>query len=145
MFFFVVMQRPPRSSLTYTLFPYTTLFRSLDPRRRQVDRRPFRGRGFGPIALHPLARVILRHEIEIERLARLILPKHADLFSVQPHRHARLRAAAHIACCDPVERLRRQGAPPGRPEERRVGNECVSPFRSRRPPFHSKKKYKKTI
>src|SRR3546814_16027522 len=127
MFFFVVMQRPPRSSLTYTLFPYTTLFRSLDPRRRQVDRRPFRGRGFGPIALHPLARVILRHEIEIESHARLILPKHADLFSVQPQRHARIRAAANNASC-------------ARSEESREGHECVRQGRYSGAATHKKKK-----
>src|SRR3546814_4506350 len=28
--FFVMIRRPPRSTLTDTLFPYTTLFRSLD-------------------------------------------------------------------------------------------------------------------
>src|SRR3546814_17745994 len=27
-FFFVMIRRPPRSTRTYTLFPYTTLFRS---------------------------------------------------------------------------------------------------------------------
>src|SRR3546814_3187461 len=27
--FFLIIQRPPRSTRTYTLFPYTTLFRSL--------------------------------------------------------------------------------------------------------------------
>src|SRR3546814_15874959 len=31
--FFLMRRRPPRSSRTYTLFPYTTLFRSI-PRRR---------------------------------------------------------------------------------------------------------------
>src|SRR3546814_20713679 len=30
MFFFLIIRRPPRSTRTYTLFPYTTLFRSLD-------------------------------------------------------------------------------------------------------------------
>src|SRR3546814_18985417 len=28
-FFFIIIRRPPRSTLTDTLFPYTTLFRSL--------------------------------------------------------------------------------------------------------------------
>src|SRR3546814_15830036 len=27
-FFFLMIRRPPKSTLTYTLFPYTTLFRS---------------------------------------------------------------------------------------------------------------------
>src|SRR3546814_16445089 len=29
-FFFLIIRRPPRSTRTDTLFPYTTLFRSLD-------------------------------------------------------------------------------------------------------------------
>src|SRR3546814_10150768 len=29
-FFFLMIRRPPRSTRTYTLFPYTTLFRSID-------------------------------------------------------------------------------------------------------------------
>src|SRR3546814_2710113 len=29
MFFFLMIRRPPRSTRTYTLFPYTTLFRSI--------------------------------------------------------------------------------------------------------------------
>src|SRR3546814_19247930 len=31
-FFFLMIRRPPRSTRTYTLFPYTTLFRSEDHR-----------------------------------------------------------------------------------------------------------------
>src|SRR3546814_8961490 len=31
-FFFLMIRRPPRSTRTDTLFPYTTLFRSTDPR-----------------------------------------------------------------------------------------------------------------
>src|SRR3546814_4301008 len=40
MFFFLMLRRPPRSTLTDTLFPYTTLFRSLvgGPDVLQVDR-----------------------------------------------------------------------------------------------------------
>src|SRR3546814_1282396 len=33
-FFFLMIRRPPRSTRTDTLFPYTTLFRSPDIRRR---------------------------------------------------------------------------------------------------------------
>src|SRR3546814_1980181 len=38
-FFFVMIRRPPRSTRTDTLFPYTTLFRSPRPRRPVVHRR----------------------------------------------------------------------------------------------------------
>src|SRR3546814_17298706 len=37
--FFLMIRRPPRSTRTYTLFPYTTLFRSPPPSR---SRRPAR-------------------------------------------------------------------------------------------------------
>src|SRR3546814_7665901 len=36
MFFFLMMRRPPRSTRTDTLFPYTTLFRSRDKARAIV-------------------------------------------------------------------------------------------------------------
>src|SRR3546814_13452440 len=32
LFFFLMLRRPPRSTRTDTLFPYTTLFRSISPR-----------------------------------------------------------------------------------------------------------------
>src|SRR3546814_1313442 len=35
-FFFLMIRRPPRSTRTDTLFPYTTLFRSSLPGRRKV-------------------------------------------------------------------------------------------------------------
>src|SRR3546814_6720825 len=38
LFFFLMIRRPPRSTRTDTLFPYTTLFRS--PHRRPADRLP---------------------------------------------------------------------------------------------------------
>src|SRR3546814_6871537 len=39
-FFFLMIRRPPRSTRTDTLFPYTTLFRSYRPARRKELRRP---------------------------------------------------------------------------------------------------------
>src|SRR3546814_7077176 len=42
-FFFLMIRRPPRSTRTDTLFPYTTLFRS--PRRRRQDRLQGLGKG----------------------------------------------------------------------------------------------------
>src|SRR3546814_11347422 len=39
LFFFLMIRRPPRSTRTDTLFPYTTLFRSV--------RRPYRAGGLG--------------------------------------------------------------------------------------------------
>src|SRR3546814_8435882 len=44
LFFFLMIRRPPRSTRTDTLFPYTTLFRSAHPRARdpgaRTGRRP---------------------------------------------------------------------------------------------------------
>src|SRR3546814_10939237 len=34
-----MIRRPPRSTRTYTLFPYTTLFRSRNPGLKKIDRR----------------------------------------------------------------------------------------------------------
>src|SRR3546814_15860728 len=48
MFFFLMIRRPPRSTRTDTLFPYTTLFRSRDGRRR-APRAP-RRTGRRPVA-----------------------------------------------------------------------------------------------
>src|SRR3546814_19424464 len=43
-FFFLMIRRPPRSTLTDTLFPYTTLFRSArDPLRPELRRAAGRG------------------------------------------------------------------------------------------------------
>src|SRR3546814_18341566 len=48
--FFLMIRRPPRSTRTYTLFPYTTLFRStriqdaLTDRRGAIDRIPLNTR-----------------------------------------------------------------------------------------------------
>src|SRR3546814_19969295 len=39
LFFFLMIRRPPRSTRTDTLFPYTTLFRSHGPGRRRQGRR----------------------------------------------------------------------------------------------------------
>src|SRR3546814_6337557 len=36
-FFFLMIRRPPRFTRTYTLFPYTTLFRSLDVGRARLE------------------------------------------------------------------------------------------------------------
>src|SRR3546814_17549742 len=44
-FFFLMIRRPPRSTRTDTLFPYTTLFRSADrvkPERDQNNRKVYR-------------------------------------------------------------------------------------------------------
>src|SRR3546814_9964577 len=46
LFFFLIIRRPPRSTRTDTLFPYTTLFRSLAQRRAEIEQR------VGPVKAH---------------------------------------------------------------------------------------------
>src|SRR3546814_5024748 len=77
MFFFLMIQRPPRSTRTDTLLPYTTLFRSRLPRGGRVrvplaDRQPAQRRA-GRRRL-PLLRVRLRseeHTSELQSLMRI--------------------------------------------------------------------------
>src|SRR3546814_11831824 len=64
-FFCLMSRRPPRSTRTYTLFPYTTLFRSarrrhrhvgiVADRRRQCDAAAGRGAVNGLLVLIPVA------------------------------------------------------------------------------------------
>src|SRR3546814_19476593 len=44
LFFFLMIRRPPRSTRTDTLFPYTTLFRSLDEEEQSRIMREFEKR-----------------------------------------------------------------------------------------------------
>src|SRR3546814_12534363 len=108
--------RPPRSTRTDTLFPYTTLFRSCDatllPRngrhRRllQCDR---------PLCRDEPAHVLLTLGGDLDRGRRNFVPQTVE--------QSRAITAA-------------------RSEERRVGKECVSPCRYGRSPYHQKKNKK---
>src|SRR3546814_13384363 len=53
-FFFLMIRRPPRSTRTDTLFPYTTLFRSPSPISCHANRTPSRAsKNFGSIVMAP--------------------------------------------------------------------------------------------
>src|SRR3546814_7602573 len=68
-FFFLMIRRPPRSTRTDTLFPYTTLFRSA----RRVPAR-YRFRGTGPDRFRAFCRAIRRseeHTSELQSLMRI--------------------------------------------------------------------------
>src|SRR3546814_12353486 len=84
-FFFLMIRRPPRSTRTDTLFPYTTLFRSPGPDHGDHRHGPFaghhgrgRGRGEGRPVRDP-ARARLRpgpgrseeHTSELQSLMRI--------------------------------------------------------------------------
>src|SRR3546814_12764204 len=58
-------RRPPRSTLTDTLFPYTTLFRSDLNRPRRQSR------------FHRLARIAVGHRVKMTRDLDMIIEAHA--------------------------------------------------------------------
>src|SRR3546814_13487400 len=105
-----MIRRPPRSTRTDTLFPYTTLFRSFARDSGMEDfmimARQQKGLASGATDSFYYG------EAEM-------LPRH--------------RAAVIRSVLDGVPKLMR------RSEERRVGKECVSTCSSRGSPYHSKK------
>src|SRR3546814_16105950 len=107
-----MIRRPPRPTLTDTLFPYTTLFRS----DAQV-----------------LTRVLS---------ARVLAPGRAQLRTPGEYPELRCPFAVPVIVRDESSfDLDREGADGSGPtairsEERRVGKECVSTCRSRWSPYH---------
>src|SRR3546814_10038594 len=72
-FFFLMIRRPPRSTRTDTLFPYTTLFRSARatiPSRMGRPRPNRRNSGGGP-ARQATAPEIGRAHVELQSLMRI--------------------------------------------------------------------------
>src|SRR3546814_19580348 len=132
-FFFLMIRRPPRSTRTDTLFPYTTLFRS-------------------PVGLH------LSGRCEIERAAGCQLPagdvdacraarlerevacRTGLLTGTDRQRRARVADERRIAFGHQHALRGRAGDGGGRSEERRVGKACVSTCSSRCSPSYYKKK-----
>src|SRR3546814_12143217 len=108
--FFLMIRRPPRSTRTDTLFPYTTLFRSMS-RNLGVPNIRF-WLGFGD------------HYINV-----FTVLKNLGLLSEQPVRTAEGQEVIPLKVVKAVLRS----------EERRVGIECVSTCRSRWSPVHYKK------
>src|SRR3546814_19165548 len=124
-FFFLMIRRPPRSTRTDTLFPYTTLFRSHRPHARgsrpavQRDARthpPDRGEG----APQAEASVAQPQDAQLPRPVRASSP-HFTGGGPETGRPLFVYCLA----------LGREAAVSSRSEERRVGKECVSTCRSR--------------
>src|SRR3546814_16949556 len=111
-----MIRRPPRSTRTDTLFPYTTRFRS-PPGIQAVP--------LGPDALIGNA--------GLNSMLETFCPISEFCDDRQSNRYpARSRLVA-----SPFGMLViATGAPEGRSEERRVGKECVSTCRSRWSPYH---------
>src|SRR3546814_14489915 len=136
LFFFLMIRRPPRSTRTDTLFPYTTLFRS-------------RGLGghHGGIALPDVEATDFRAGgDDLASLPRLEAPAHQPLGLVAPRLFA--GPARDDQAQSPPAALRRAEIaiarlvgvhglePVDRSEARRVGTECVRTLRSRWSPVH---------
>src|SRR3546814_13000735 len=120
-FFFLMIRRPPRSTRTDTLFPYTTLFRSTHCADERSDRCVTVISTLKPVSAH-------------------CEPENGPVVYDGIFLHGRnqdARFAAQIAAklmLDTVRWLTPQAAL--RSEERRVGKECVSTCRSRWSPYH---------
>src|SRR3546814_11850677 len=130
-----MIRRPPRSTLTDTLFPYTTLFRSLQRPRRQIividrvrgDHRfiadaQLRHVVFG-IIVQSCGIAILRKSDPFRRVSSVI----PDFDLIEPAMasldHVEIFEVGYVGHVE-------------RSEERRVGKECVSTCRSRWSPYH---------
>src|SRR3546814_16634803 len=105
-----MIRRPPRSTRTDTLFPYTTLFRSADDG------------GIFAQAVDMRDRKVRRREAG--EYARLAFDR------MRPGQEGTGRLAPQDIGRGP------RGHAEGRSEERRVGKECVSTCRSRWSPYH---------
>src|SRR3546814_11093396 len=113
-----MIRRPPRSTRTDTLFPYTTLFRSetLDAEADALARRAAEN---APLTTRATKETI-------RRMTFGALPDVEDLIA-QVYGSADFRRGV----ADFLARTKKL-----RSEERRVGKECVSTFRSRWAPYH---------
>src|SRR3546814_13073850 len=123
-----MIRRPPRSTRTDTLFPYTTLFRSL---RLDGHR----------LVLHALVALAVpgndSHQVEGLGQDRIVIGIgrfHAPVKAVRPvadiiRRRKQLIVSLHGEAAVATIGGRRS-------EERRVGKACVSTCRSRWSPYH---------
>src|SRR3546814_11859048 len=133
-----MIRRPPRSTLTDTLFPYTTLFRSRSPRRIVLSRHANapRADGWTPEHVRGDGVVWINGPTDIATLAGV------DHVLVE----GGAGAASAFLAADLVDRLLLYRAPiliggglpalgdiglGARSEERRVGKGCVSTFNYR--------------
>src|SRR3546814_14026220 len=110
-----MIRRPPRSSRTDTLFPYTTLFRSFRRADEAVAVEAAQPRELGLLQAGDGAE-------QADLFGMLELGLEAD--------HVPQRAERIV-----LTELD-NGPGPARSEERRVGKECVSTCRSRWSPYH---------
>src|SRR3546814_18662255 len=131
-----MIRRPPRSTRTDTLFPYTTLFRSSRQRRRISSL--LLGRFDDPTRLNPLFTLLFY--IPHGR-AGSVRVSYQEAELVNWTEFAKSRSEMGAAFLRFLGYFRADGAKAigaieaaFRSEERRVGKECVSPCRSKGSP-----------
>src|SRR3546814_11290762 len=125
-----MIRRPPRSTRTDTLFPYTTLFRSFAGGQALLSRRPVRRPLLGQPPLHEGFRIgvcLLFHvDVGVERGTDQLLEGSAGELLIRRVVRVDLveaSVAEHVALVSVVHHERRVDA---RSEERRVGKAWVS-------------------
>src|SRR3546814_20548979 len=134
-----MIRRPPRSTRTDTLFPYTTLFRSTLPSEKELLEKT--------APMDPQNAVKASQHMRAE-LGKALAPLWLDIYRNHTDQDEAYQP-------DPLSSGRRSlknlalsylmaAAHPTRSDERRVGKEWVSTCRSRWSPDHSKKHFKNT-
>src|SRR3546814_21160511 len=134
LFFFLMIRRPPRSTRTDTLFPYTTLFRSTGQQSVQVREHT------GGDHAAPLSGSHSQGPFEQNRL---YVQQDRGASDRRRARHGDWRSRSVATARRRYDRGNSAGPPEPRSQERRVGKEWVRTCRSGWSPNHSKKKQKK--
>src|SRR3546814_16327776 len=129
-----MMRQPPSSTRTYTLFPYTTLFRSARHGfariAHDVDANALGARGFDEARVGLIALRHARTDMKAEQPRRLD-QRSEDIVAVAEPREFEPRQ--RLAAFDDRQPV---GDELAKSEERRVGKECVSTCRYRWSPDH---------
>src|SRR3546814_18276597 len=112
-----MIRRPPRSTRTDTLFPYTTLFRSLVSSSSQA----FAKRTEVTMKFHDFQQAHSESVVALRALSQSVAAKGMDkvLLELVKIRASQVNGCAYCGS-----------------EERRVGKECGSTCKSRLSPYH---------
>src|SRR3546814_12373747 len=132
-----MIRRPPRSTRTDTLFPYTTLFRS-DEAPLSVIALPAEAPPGVPVTKapehHSLAEVIVTAQRREQRAQDV--PISITVLDQQQLANANVTNSSDLANYTPSLSVNTRFGAENRTEERRVGKECVSTCSTRGSPAH---------